>query len=556
MSHHNYTNPAFCQQSEFYPSPSAATTLNQSMATNQRQPRYSPARVHRSVSMRSVSNHHNRQKMHQRQNSHQESPPQRQDVAQRPPRPGPKPQINLNTRYGPTDGDVSRYEHLPHRPQRSSSRNQLMEGFALVPLADIPNTDKGRYAFVPAQEAKLLRSTSVQRMAKSQDDLDRYCGSNSTNFQASTSDIRDSSFTSLPPCINTSAHNERSTSGASQLKSAFSTDFVTNKSLILLDQKNQQRYAIVPTAEDEELVDANEEIIQVHNGRTHRYAVIPAASEDDEDDGEDRDEETCLSGSDFEMSPINEKYATIKAAPPGYRQHRPSQQPQPLYTSSPLRSTTDDGPHQRITTTEQYHDQRTPSKNHLATQKLFEILSTPPRKPAAPIDHLRTPSTPIAQSFQQTPNNATRYQSPIVASTPKQSDFTPQKLQYETQRRRQPPTPSHQHQRHQRPTEREHAPSQRGQEQQRTTAIISPRLAQDHYRSQYGLDYGPDDDLDKSWKGGGSAHTAKVSRATATIGAVSLMLILAGAMNSGLCLYMISVVSAIVIEYNADGLTV
>lgn len=418
--------------------------------------------------------------------------------------------MNLNDRYGPIATTCP-----------SSSRPQLNEGFALVPLADLPNNDKGRYAFVPAQEAKLLRSTSVRRMAKSQDDLDCY-GSNS-RLQSSTNDVRDSSFTSLPPNVSTSSHNESSSVGASaRLRSAFSTDFVPNKSLILVDQKSQQRYAIVPTAEDEELVDANEEIIQMHNGRAHRYAVIPAASEDEEYE----EDETCLSGSDFEMSPVNEKYATIKAAPPGYRHTKPAP-PQPLYTSSPL---SNPNPHQNRPANPPDHLQ-TPSKNHLATQKLFEILSTPPRKPSdAGLQSCQTPPNP----------SRSRYHSQhLVSSTPKQpSDYTPQKLHYQPPQSAQtrPQSRHNQHIRNEPTTPRNNS--------RRTTAVISPRLAQGHQqRSRYGSEYGDqedddeDHDLDKTWP------NEKVSHAHATIGAVSLMLILAGAMNSGLCLYMISVVS-------------
>lgn len=534
MSQHNYTNPAFCQQSEFYPTPSTTVAVhNQSMPAHRHA---QAARVHRSISMRSVNHQHlQRQHNDQHPHSHRKHTEGSNHCGQhhQPPRPGPKPQF---------------YDQLP---QRNASRPQLAEGFALVPLADLPNNDKGRYAFIPAQEAKLLRSTSVRRMAKSQDDLD-CCGH---RLQASANDVRDSSFTSLPPNVSTSSHNESSMS-ATRLKSAFSTDFVPNKSLVLFDQKSQQRYAIVPTAEDEEVVDANEEIIQMHNGRAHRYAVIPTASDDEEFD----EDETCLSGSDFEMSPINEKYATIKAAPPGYRNHKPSvHSHQPLYTSSPLKppTTPSNNRHQQSQQQHIQHqphpdhaDQRTPSKNHMATQKLFEILSTPPRKPPHPdtIDAYRTPPNP----------SRSRYHSQIISSTPKQSEFTPHKLHYEPttpSTRIPPPTTTHHQLASAHPHHKQSAPAQQqtqrrldassSAEQRRTTAIISPRLAKANYaRSQYGSEYDCGDDLDKSWSQPAEAG-AKVSKATATIGAVSLMLILAGAMNSGLCLYMISVVSGV-----------
>lgn len=519
MSQHNYTNPAFCQQSEFYPTPSSSVVHNQSMPSHRHHQH--GARVHRSISMRSVNHQKQRQPLpDQTQHTQFNQVTTHTPTHRGPPRPGPKPKF---------------YDPIPHH-QRTTSRPQLAEGFALVPLADLPNNDKGRYAFIPAQEAKLLRSTSVRRMAKSQDDLD-CCGH---RLQSSTNDVRDSSFTSLPPNVSTSSHNESSMSG-SRLKSAFSTDFVANKSLVLFDQKSQQRYAIVPTAEDEELVDANEEIIQMHNGRAHRYAVIPTASDDEEEEEEEEDE-TCLSGSDFEMSPINEKYATIKAAPPGYRNHKPSAHPQPLYTSSPLKPPTTPSNHRH----HQHHqrqpqpdpiDQRTPTKNHFATQKLFEILSTPPRKThPEDIDDYRTPT--------QNPSRSRYHSQQIISSTPKQSDFTPHRLHYDPAPPAPPPASTQ-------PTtiDRHQRQLDAAEQQRRTTAIISPRLAKaGHPRSLYGGSEYDGDDLDKTWQQREAAGK-KVSRATATIGAVSLMLILAGAMNSGLCLYMISVVSVIICVY-------
>lgn len=57
MSHHNYTNPAFCQQSEFYPTTPTTTPHNQSLPQHRHQTVQQPPRVHRSISMRSVNHH-------------------------------------------------------------------------------------------------------------------------------------------------------------------------------------------------------------------------------------------------------------------------------------------------------------------------------------------------------------------------------------------------------------------------------------------------------------------------------------------------------------------
>lgn len=708
--HHNYINPAFCQQSEFYgtsasvdpPHPRAA--LHPHNHQTQRPQRstasnsgHANVRVHRSVSMRSMS-HRSRAQT----NANNNAPPPSAPPAAAAPRLGPKPaQTNLSARY---DAAAATANHRQQQPQ--TVNNNVADGFALVPLSDLPNHDRlgTRYAYVPAQQALAMRSLSHRRLARSQDDLDRY---------GSAADIRDSSFTSLPPMsapgtgasqsaqttptrasssyahhnnrqpqqpyhnhrqqqqhqpqmhtstrhnsaasmFNRSASNTSAITAAGantsatsstggggglggRLKPAFSTDFVANKSLILVDQKSQQRYAIVPTAEDEELVDANEEIIQMHNGRAHRYAVIPttqsgdddddddehdgrhsddddqhiAAHDEDDDDDDGHDDvamvaETCLSSGDFEMSPQQDKYATIKCAPPGYHQSQLSlqhhqqqqqllqqqlQQQQQIIQQQQLQLQQ----HQQLQQQQQLCTASTQpvtvvNQQAAATQKLFEILSTPRKIPSQPSagaqqvayhtgQHstlLRTPKQQ-PQKLPQQPHYETpparhcgphpppmsqqqQQQQPHHTSTPK--DFTPQKLYYDRQQH-----PPHIHTPRQAKMQPPTAQHPAGDQQRRTTAVVTPRLARNNGRGGRYADIDleacahdddDDDDGDEDDDSCGDADSmtdakstattaanlsVKLRRATATMGAVSLMLMLSGALNVGLGLYMMSLVS-------------
>lgn len=444
MSLHNYTNPAFCQQSEFYPSPGNSV------------PKKSPIKIYRSESVRSF-------KQTTRIRQHE------QNYAPVPPKVGPKPQINLSHRYAERP-IKNTYDHVNASPQKTTAAVE----YALVPLTEIPNSSKGRYACIPADDVRKIQHNST-RFTRSQDDLDRF-----SSLPANVND-HDDSVTSLPPCptqdnprlktafssdFRIDQNGQQRAHDNSRLQAAFSSDF-GNKSFIVVDQTSQQRYEMVPTEEDEELVDANHEIIQMHNGRAHRYAMIPTD-----------DEETCLS-SEIEMSPIrnSNNYATIKESPryqPPYQRTYVHQSPQK------------DRP------------PATPTKNTLVTQKLHELLSTP-QKPQLHRQGSTLRATPVRQNPQ------------ILSSTPKQNEFTPQKLRYE-----------------------QHQPNA-SQCEQRTTAVISPRLAS---LATYVEPSSVGDN--SSWK---SLSFQKVTNATATIGAVSLMLILCGIMNSGLCLYMIADVS-------------
>lgn len=421
MSRHNYTNPAFCQQSEFYQANSRSITT-------------SPAKVHRSESIRS--------------NSTVRSATGSQHIInyQQPPRLGPKPNNN-------------RYEHLSSITQDTSNSGR----YALVPVEEIPNSNKGRYAVLPMSEM-------VPKFVKSQDNLDRYA---SLPFNVEEPRSLDSTpFASLPPSVHPQDE-------LTKISRAFSSDF-GSKPFVIVDQKSQQRYAVVPTEENEELVDENHEIIQMHNGKAHRYAVIPTD-----------EEETDLSRGDFELSPIiHHGYATIADSP---QRQSATSTPQKMYAQSPQR---------RMIQSPQQQQQQppTPQKNNLATQRLHELLSTPQKK-------IIKNGTPKSSPQYYTPPQKNSQMRPEQL-TPKRSDFTPQKLQYEQQ-----------------------SPCQL---EQRTTAVIIPRLAPSIYSETTSGSH------NKSWN---NLSYHKVANATATIGVVSLMLILCGAMNSGLCLYMVHNVS-------------
>lgn len=477
MSRHNYTNPAFCQQSEFFTSPSCSSSTTNKPPTNN-----GTVRTQRSESMRSSarsvrnldmkkSNAGNKQSqtvmMHYRQ---------QRDL---PPKPGPKPSS----------------QGRPNAPKECN------EGYALVPLTELPRISKGRYAVVPADEAKMMRSTSSMRLTRSRDHLDLLVPRTASSEFAFE---EENSFTSLPaftPQDDDYEDGDGERSNARQLASAFSTDFIS-ESMILVNPNGMQRYAIVPTDDDEEVVDSNHEIIQMHNGRAHRYAVIPTD-----------EEETCLSD-DFEMgSCARNPYGSVRsvsavAAPAKIKSFTASasvtvaQKRAVDYARHPLpahlKPSSNAAPNASKSTPRQLD---TPTKNPIATQKLHELLSTPRKTPMQRHGSYHT-------IVQKSPEH--RYRSQIICSTPKQSEFTPQKLQYEA-----------------------HMTSR--QMEQRTTAIISPRL---HQQTIYNETTASSSGFDKMHE---SFH--KIEKATATIGVVSLMLLLAGVMNSGLCLYMVTNVS-------------
>lgn len=259
-----------------------------------------------------------------------------------------------------------------------------------------------------------------------------------------------------------------------KLKNAFSTNF-DSKSFFL----NDSRYTVIPTEKDEELVDDNHEIIEIHNGKVHRYAVLP--TEEDPDDIQEQ-EETSMSANfqTIARSPSRRKlhhsYASIRDTKSPPRAVKSSSASTPQRPAPPI-------PVQMSSLT--------PQKN-LATQKLHELLSTPPQKQGS------TATTPkrIPGSVQP------------QTSTPLKQHATPQRrLRYD---------------------EQQHGHSA---VDVRTTAVISPRLQAPSFYGE-----APSGSL-KSWS---NLSFHKVANATATIGAVSLMLILCGMMNSGLSIYLIA----------------
>lgn len=366
---------------------------------------------------------------------------------------------------------------------------------------------------------------SSMRLTKSQDDLDRISDSTA---ELSCGGEGGDSFTSLPAFIPQDEDHK--------MVSAFSTDFI-NKSMILLDQNSMQRYAIVPTEDDEEMVDSSHEIIQMHNGRAHRYAVIPT---------EDDDDETSFSGDYGPKMQTRQYPATAKpghAVPIEYATP-PKKQPQfavpahkniahafsPAAKAQQLYGAAK--PHAMLQRNESMKRlPETPTKNPIATQKLHELLSTPRKTPTSAAhlqrhgsyqtiihkvpshyqSQLLNQSHVMNQSQMLNQSQMTLNQS-IVSQ--KASTFTPQKLQYETTRK---------------------IAIDQSTIEQRTTAIISPRLQQSIYNETTSSS-----STDKTWPHG---SYLEVKKATATIGVVSLMLMVAGVLNSGLCLYMVTDVS-------------
>ncbi|XP_021710494.1 uncharacterized protein LOC110679593 isoform X2 [Aedes aegypti] len=491
MSRHNYTNPAFCQQSEFIP-PKSSQNGSKS-AYN------SPAKIQRSELTRS----YNRiSSSLVRQNTFSCHGSDRRNVL--PPLPGPKPggarlidQYSSNTsisgtRYGSVASALDN--------SLSSNKHSTIGRYALVPVEEIPTNDKGRYAVLPIEQSLITASTT--RIVKSQENLDRFCSTSELNEE--TANLSDQ-FCSLPPLS-----SPPKVTTQNRLKNAFSSDF-GSKSFILYDQKSNQRYEVVPTEADEELVDPNHEIIQMHNGRAHRYAVIP--TEDDD--------ETCLN----EEAEVEES----KKLPPPL--------PQKDYMRESIRksrrnllSSTTPAPVVVATTTP-------PKKpNPLATQMLHELLSTPKRQDFTP---------------KNSPQRLDMVNPKIISSTPKRNEFKPQKLQYDHQMQ---PTTTYSMLQHQARAEliQKQQQLQQSEAAARTTAVITPRLNVVNGESSNGI-YGETTTssadhtaTNKSWH---NASFHKIAHASATIGAVSLMLILCGFMNSGLSLYFTSKIGR---EYYLD----
>uniref|UniRef100_A0A1I8PL11 Uncharacterized protein n=1 Tax=Stomoxys calcitrans TaxID=35570 RepID=A0A1I8PL11_STOCA len=581
---HNYTNPAFCQNSEFYPVPSAAKNSNSALfaaATKQEHvesiynrslqisfnnnaaTRYNgggdgsgPLRMQRSTSTRSVamkrttvkqtdnaSTYNSKpptihQQLHKQQQQYEQQQQQQQQqvqpaVPQRPLKQGP--QLNRSLE--------------PFETRSGSGR------YALVPVEELSQDFNSRYAIVPGptpppmMKSRSSSSTTLaqtRRYAKSQDDLDRYSSQLQLDQDEPHSFHEDPSvagpYASLPPVLETGKlqpkrrislqnrqnsqqnlptpskikhafsislqnrqNSQQNLPTPSKIKHAFSSDF-GSKTFLIVDKNSNQRYQMVPTAEDEELVDDNHEIIQMHNGKAHRYAVIPAEDEDDYEEGNDQ-EETCLSNPDLNQSQ--------NFLPIGYEQ-----------TRTPMRTST---PQKGISMSNLASYPNTPLKNPQATKMLHELLSTPRKTPVQQMNRSNQ-STPrnnvyasqrelriqYAQQGQQINFSSTAGQTQAPPLLPrKNSNLSPQRLHYEIVKPVVTP-PLHQ--------------------SDRTMAVIQPRVAGPIYPH-----IEEEDCSSIQGKGNNNnSYPQKIVSATITLAIVSLMLVLGSSMNSALIVYMIA----------------
>ncbi|KAM7360048.1 sanpodo [Cochliomyia hominivorax] len=524
MSKHNYTNPAFCQNSEFYPVPSAnkenvESIYNRSLQVNfnsnstRYDPREGPLRMQRSMSTRSVTI---------KKTINETTPAVHQQ------------RLQQNSQYMQQQQQQSASRSL--KPQNSNRLNDSFETrsgsgrYALVPVEELPSNQNNRYAIVPGpplaphnnNRASPSPLVSARRYAKSQDDLDRYSSHQQLEQEEPHSFHEDPSaapYASLPPILDQgqlppkrkiSLQNRQSSNQNLQqpakIKHAFSSDF-GSKTFLIVDKNSNQRYQMVPTAEDEELVDDNHEIIQMHNGKAHRYAMIPA--EDEEDYEQQREEEeTCLSNTDLNRS---ENFL-----PRGYEHSRT-----PMRTSTPQKGAS-------MANLCSYPN--TPLKNPQATKMLHELLSTPPRKtpvkPATRSQH-NTPRqmyasqrdlrTHYAQQSHQLQNGAPPPPPPIMPR--KNSQLSPQRLHYETVN---PVTPL---------------------QNDRTMAVIQPRLAGSRIHPQLDEEdevCGSSSSSVQQKSRNNNSYPQKIANATITLAIVSLMLVLGSSMNSALIVYMIA----------------
>ncbi|XP_017076370.1 probable basic-leucine zipper transcription factor R [Drosophila eugracilis] len=456
MSQHNYTNPAFCQNSEFYPVPSSNSSsrgvdsiYNRSLqmsfgaaaprsghATPTRDPREGPLRMQRSMSTRSVT-----RKQHQQQQQQQQ-------------------------------------QQLQHQAKQQQYQQQSSSGrYALVPLEELNSSRASRYAIVPGQAA--------QRLARSQDNLDRYSSRHGLHEEEEPHSFheephQETQFASLPPILNLppkprNNNNNSANPNQTQIKPAFSSDF-GSKTFLIVDKNSNQRYQMVPTAEDEELVDENQEIIQMHNGRAHRYAVVPTDADDDDLAEEQEQQETCLSNME-----LSQQYAAR--------------------TSTPQQ------------------------RNAVAaTRALHELLTTPRKMQPPPRLAHSTPRNAAHHEQLQMERRLEIYKSQqiyqsqqvaaVIGAPPalpqRQNRLSPQRLHYETVK----PLPM--------------------QMADRSMAVISPRVQEQD----------PDREQDmSSIQGKGknnNSYPQKMANATITLAVVSLMLVLGSTMNAALIVYMIA----------------
>ncbi|XP_037950133.1 uncharacterized protein LOC119681117 [Teleopsis dalmanni] len=483
MFKHSYSNAAFCQNSEFYSTNSskpnnAEEVCNSSLNLNENVPtnvscnsRDGPLRIQRSMSTRSFVS----KPTLARKPSVIRNLPRKQILNQ---------QQNVKNHYKLgnycSENNITEGNHT----QYSSSCSGR---YALVPVEELVNTKNKQYTIIPG----ITPYVASKRYAKSQENLDRITlcerlqNSDEPNFLHGDSTDQ---FCSLP-AVSSSRIIINQTP---KIKHAFSSDF-NSTSFLLVDKNSNQKYEMVPTAEDEEIVDDNQEIIQMHNGRAHRYAVIP--TEDDNENLETEEEETCLSSAELNRSQI---YLGLNYE---------TEQMMSLRTSTPQKDVS-------ISKNASYPS--TPLKNPAATKMLHELLSTPRKTPTQQSAHQQSAHRINSGiNHLQRLEHRTQYhiQQQIDYAPPgeRKKELLPQRLHYETVKT---PTTIVQ--------------------PDRTMAVITPRVAESKVYAQV------DDCSSIHAKSLNNSYPQKVANATITLAIVSLMLVVGSTMNSGLIIYMIA----------------
>lgn len=513
MSNHNYTNPAFCQNSEFYPVPSAnkenveaiynrSLQLNFNSNAKQYELRDGPLRMQRSTSTRSMA-------------------VKRYRMEATPPSVHSSPQHFVQQQF------LHQAKDQNSNQVNESLGNRLGSGrYALVPVEELPNDQNNRYAIVPGPPLSTATHcisptpfATARRFTKSQDNLDRYTSKSQLEPEEPHSFHEDPSvvpYASLPPILDQpqllpkrkpALQNRQlqptQSVPAAKIKHAFSSDF-GSKTFLIVDKNSNQRYQMVPTAEDEELVDDNHEVIQMHNGKAHRYAMIPA---EDEEEYEQRkeEEETCLSNPDLNRS---ENFLP--------RHHDLSRRS--MRTSTPQKGAS-------ISTVSSYPN--TPLKNPQATRMLHELLSTPPRK---------TPSKLVTRSQQNTPRQIYDSQRELRVHYPQENYTEPPPP---------PPPPILPRKNSQLSPQRLHYEAVRpiaAKQADRTMAVIQPRVAGSRIHPHLEEEEEDCSSIQQKSRNNNS-YPQKIANATITLAIVSLMLVLGSSMNSALIVYMIAHVS-------------
>ncbi|XP_039962657.1 uncharacterized protein LOC120776158 [Bactrocera tryoni] len=538
MSQHNYTNPAFCQGSEFYPThgieldsvqqPVEAIynrSLNISYGghTTQTNTRVGPLRLQRSMSTRSV-NTQKRQKTTNLPEVHSSRPPKpHQYQLQQPQQLQQRPKQHIPQQHfikGQASATPARTNNFNAVTEPTNFETRSNSGrYALVPLEDLPtavnSSNNNRYAIVPGPSAPL---TTLRRYAKSQDHLDCY-GSEGrlhsddepasfheepNSFHGQTAEA---TFTSLPPVFErgraTHPIAKQPQALTPKIKHAFSSDF-GSKTFLIVDKNSNQRYQMVPTAENEELVDDNQEIIQMHNGRAHRYAVIP--TEEEEENmlaAEDEEEETCLSNPDLNRSENFFVSNTMKT-PRNTTMRTSTPQKLPATTHAPSGNTSYPG---------------TPMKNPVATKMLHELLSTP-RKTPLPRSVTPRNLSPMERvpEHQQPEQQRTKYhyrsqQQLYYTPGERRVERTAQSLHYESVKT----------------------------QGDRTMAVITPRITAHQTKVYPEVEEEDCSSIHgKSTNNTTTPYPQKVANATITLAIVSLMMVISNSMNSALIIYMIA----------------